>query len=171
MWGVSARGGVDTSVPWLPLRSLAASRTGSNRRERGRTGTGGLPPRDEPDVAECTARSAECGGKGNAGRASRVGEYGSVVRRACGVTGTCSLGMRPRGVAKNGFGECGRGGVTNGGGARCGEQAAAVGCWFMGDGGGKWVCCGLGSGTCRRGKGRLKVNSRDGIAGEGAGPS
>jgi hypothetical protein len=50
------RGGVDESVPWLALRSLAASRTGSKRLARGAEG---LPPREEPElvVVERTART------------------------------------------------------------------------------------------------------------------
>lgn len=135
---VSARGGVDTSVPWLPLRSLAASCTGSKRRARGRTITGGLPPRDEPDVAECTGRSADCGAKGNAGRGSRGDEYGS---RAGGVSGTCSRGMRPRGVAMNGLGECGRGGVSKGGSGCCGSPHGEVAVEW-------WVRCGCGKRVC-----------------------
>jgi hypothetical protein len=44
--GVSMRGDVEVSVPWLALRSLAASRTGSKRLDRVGTvavaGVGGL---------------------------------------------------------------------------------------------------------------------------------
>jgi hypothetical protein len=52
-------GGVEASVPWLPLYSLAASWTGSKRRVR-EEGAGELSPRDdehEHDVAEGSARS------------------------------------------------------------------------------------------------------------------
>ena len=57
------RGGVEeVSVPWLPLRSLAASRTGSKRLAR--RGTGEFSPCEEPDVVvvvvERSARSDGC---------------------------------------------------------------------------------------------------------------
>lgn len=53
------RGGVDVSVLWLALRSLAASRTGSKRLAR--EGADGLPPCEELDVAESTARTGSWG--------------------------------------------------------------------------------------------------------------
>jgi hypothetical protein len=59
VWGVSMRGGVDVSVPWLALRSLAASRTGSKRLTR--EGADGLPPSEEPDVVESIARTGPWG--------------------------------------------------------------------------------------------------------------
>ena len=104
-------------------------------------------------MAECAARSADGGRKGSAGRGSRGGgEYVSVGRRReGGVSGTCSRGMRPRGVGKNGPGECVRGGVANGGKRVCEKGGLGSGMRSIG------------------GKGRLKVNSRDGIAGAAAG--
>ncbi len=73
---------------------------------------------------------------------------------------------------------CGRDSAAKGGGGsgcsppagsvkRGGEEAGTGWWWFRG-GGGKRVCekceLALASGTCNGGKGRLKVNSRDGIA-------
>jgi hypothetical protein len=46
---------VEITVPWLALRSLAASRTGSKRLAR--EGVDGFPLREEPKVVENTVRS------------------------------------------------------------------------------------------------------------------
>lgn len=61
MCGVSMRGGVEVSVPWLALRSLAASRTGSKRLALGGAGELSPSPREEErDVVEKSERSDGC---------------------------------------------------------------------------------------------------------------